>query len=62
VRCLTARGASPPQALEHTGPEGERLIPHPDDLVQLPDAQLERLVTVIRDVLGEGAGNGHPPA
>jgi hypothetical protein len=28
----------------------------------LPDAQLERLVTVIRDVLGEGAGNGHPPA
>jgi hypothetical protein len=28
----------PPQALEHTGPEGERLIPHPDDLVQLPDA------------------------
>jgi hypothetical protein len=50
----------PAQALELSGPEGERLFPHPDDLIALPDPHLKRLITVIRDVHGDGADNGGP--
>jgi hypothetical protein len=50
------------QAVEVSGPEGERLFPRPEELRALTDAQLERLLVVHREIEAELAGNGGPPA
>jgi hypothetical protein len=49
------------QAVEVSGPEGERLFPRPEELRALTDAQLERLLVVHREIEAELAGNGGPP-
>jgi hypothetical protein len=40
----------PAQALEHTGPEGERLFPPP---AMLSDAQLARVIALMNEITAE---------
>jgi hypothetical protein len=54
IAILDRAYGKPPQALEHTGPDGERLLP--EDLVRLSDVQLARVIAVITEVLDDGAG------
>jgi hypothetical protein len=54
IAILDRAYGKPPQALEHTGPDGERLLP--EDLVHLSDVQLARVIAVITEVLDDGAG------
>lgn len=43
------------QAVEHSGPDGERLFPSP---VELDDEHLDRLLQVARDLRAAAHGNG----
>jgi hypothetical protein len=52
----------PVQALEHTGPDGERLLPSPAELMQLSDGQLARLGDVVGAIRREISDNGDTPA
>jgi hypothetical protein len=45
-----------------TGPDGERLLPSPGDLVRLSDIQLARVIAVVTEVLDDGAEGGEPRA
>jgi hypothetical protein len=45
-----------------TGPDGERVLPRPEDLVRLSDIQLARVIAVVTEVLDDGAESGEPRA
>lgn len=58
---LLDRGfGKPVQALEHAGPDGQRLFPTPAELRQLSDEQLDRLLTFLRAFHADVEGNGGP--
>jgi hypothetical protein len=63
AQALLDRGyGKPTQPLEHSGPEGTKLFPPAS---QLSSAQLERALTVIRDLrteLWDSVENGGPPS
>jgi hypothetical protein len=57
VALLDRAWGKPVQAVEHSGPEGERLFPAPADL---DDAHLERMLQLARELRAAAHGNGHP--
>jgi hypothetical protein len=56
IAILDRAWGKPVQAVEHSGPEGERLFP---PATELSDEHLERVLTVIREVRSAAHGNGH---
>jgi uncharacterized protein YbjT (DUF2867 family) len=59
VAILDRAWGKPVQALEHSGPDGERPFPSPTSLT---DAQLERVLGFARDLRTELEANGGPPS
>jgi hypothetical protein len=57
VALLDRAWGKPVQAVEHSGPEGERLFPAPADL---DDAHLERMLQLARELRAAAHGNGAP--
>jgi Family of unknown function (DUF5681) len=57
VAILDRAWGKPVQAVEHSGPEGERLFPAP---AELDDAHLERMLQLARELRAAAHGNGHP--
>jgi hypothetical protein len=57
VAIIDRAWGKPVQAVEHAGPEGERLFPAP---ANLDDEHLERMLQVARELRAAAHGNGHP--
>jgi Family of unknown function (DUF5681) len=56
VAIIDRAWGKPVQAVEHSGPEGERLFPAPADL---DDEDLDRMLQLARELRAAAAGNGH---
>jgi hypothetical protein len=56
VALLDRAWGKPVQAVEHSGPEGERLFPAP---VDLDDEHLDRMLQLARELRAAASGNGH---